>query len=120
MTTTKKRFAYLPWFPSDFAGATRGWPCCARLIFRELLDAAWDMGGLPNDPDELREIVRLDAACFDRGWRYVASKFEPRSDGKLYNPRLEEHRVRSQELSEKRSKAGVAGNQKRWSERGSH
>lgn len=56
-------FHRMPWYPRDFASATRTWPLVARGAFRELLDAQWDMGGsqaglLPADPEELRELAR--------------------------------------------------------------
>jgi len=109
-----KRLSFIPWYTSDFAGATRGWCGCARLIYRELLDAQFDMGGLPNDPEQLRRIVQLDAACWERGWQTVAPKFVVCDDGKLRNLRLEEHRERAQQLSQRQQQAGKAGAQARW------
>ena len=110
----KPRLAYLPLYTGDFAAATRGWPCCARLLYRELLDAQWDMGGLPNDAERLRAIVNVETACFERGWSYVQPKFVAGTDGLLRNKRLEEHRERAQDISSKRRSAGRAGAAQRW------
>ena len=47
---------WMPWFPRDFRSSTIGWPLIAKAIYRELLDAQWDMERLPIDPDKLRRI----------------------------------------------------------------
>jgi prophage regulatory protein len=84
----------MPWYPSAFLGATRGWPCCARLLYRELLEAQWDMGSLPDSEPELRKIAGVDEGCWSRGWVYVKRKFRPGRDGRLRNSRLEQHRAK--------------------------
>jgi hypothetical protein len=85
----------MPWFPSSFLGSTRGWPCCARLVYRELLEAQWTMGSLPDDLTELARIVNVEAPCFERGWQYAKRKFKPGRDGRLRNARLEQHRAKA-------------------------
>lgn len=85
----------MPWFPSAFLGSTRGWPCCARLVYRELLEAQWTMGSLPDDMAELARIVNVEGDCFARGWQYAKRKFRPGRDGRLRNARLEAHRAKA-------------------------
>lgn len=94
---TKPQFARLPWYPRDFASATRTWPLIARAVYRELLDVQWDDGGaeagtLPDGEQELRELVRASAADWRVAWPYVAPKF-PKVPGGRRNARLEEHRA---------------------------
>jgi uncharacterized protein YdaU (DUF1376 family) len=86
-------FPWLKWFPRDFASSTRGWPLVARGVYRELLDAAWDIGGpLPDDQERLRALAGASPAEWRIAWRYVETKF-PVGEGGRVNPRLEEHRV---------------------------
>lgn len=84
--------AFMPWYSADFHGATRGWPCCGRMLYRELLDAQWDLGSLPDNVSELRSLVAVDDHCWRKGWPYVEPKFPIAEDGKRYNKRLEQHR----------------------------
>jgi uncharacterized protein YdaU (DUF1376 family) len=99
------QFARLPWYPRDFRSSTLGWPLVARAVLRELLDAQWDTGGLPDDPVALRRIVDASPAEWRIAWPIVQPKFERGTDGKLRNRRLEEHRKQAVELSEKRRAA---------------
>lgn len=104
------QMARMPWYPRDFASATRGWPLVARGIYRELLDAQWDLGGLPNDAEVLRGIAGASPAEWRRGWPVVRSKFRVGPDGRLRNARLEQHRETALNLR-KRAKSGAKG---RW------
>ena len=72
--TSPPQFPRLPWFPRDFASATRGWPLIARGIYRELLDAQWDMGALPNDEMILRRIVGATEAEWKLAWPILSTK----------------------------------------------
>jgi uncharacterized protein YdaU (DUF1376 family) len=115
------QFPWLKWFPRDFASATRTWPLVARAVYRELLDAQWDIGGcepgiLPDEPDQLRQLARATEAEWAGAWRFVARKF-PRVKGGRQNPRLEEHRQAAVLEFEKKSNAGKLGNLKRWGNR---
>jgi uncharacterized protein YdaU (DUF1376 family) len=115
---TAPAFPRMPWYPRDFACATRTWPLVARGVYRELLDAQWDLGGslpgvLPDDPDELREIARVNEAEWKVAWRYVAPKF-PRIEGGRQNARLEEHRQLAMREYLGRRKGAERTNAKRW------
>ena len=116
-SAARKQLPMLPWFPRDFMAATRGWPLVARAIYRELLDAQWDLGGLSADAEELRLLIGASAGEW-KHWARVEPKFPIGSDGQRRNLRLEEHRARSAELSRKRSDAGRRGANARWPESG--
>jgi hypothetical protein len=90
----------LPWYPESFQYSTRTWPLIARAIYRELLDAQWIEGGLPESPEDLREMVRATPQEW-KHWARVAPKFPVCSDGRRRNARLEAHRLKSIERSNK-------------------
>lgn len=105
----------LPWFPSAFAGSTRGWPLIAKGGYRELLDANWDQGWIPVEPNELRQLV----GASKREWNIIWAKCEEKfpvieiGNGKKVrmNLRLEEHRQCSIEKVEKLAANGRRGGQ---------
>ncbi len=104
----------MPWYPSDFHGATRGWPLVARAIYRELLDAEWDLGDLPNDEDILRRIADTTRAEWRVGWSLVSQKFALTAAGKLRNFRLQQHREIAIDLWRRRSAGAEKTNRKRY------
>ena len=108
------QMARLPWYPRDFASATQGWPLISRAVYRELLDASWDIGPLPADAEILRRIVGALPTEWDAAWPLVSTKFETGSDGKLRNARLEEHRAKALALWQRRSAGAQKTNSKRW------
>jgi uncharacterized protein YdaU (DUF1376 family) len=109
-------FALMPWYPSSFMSATRGWSVTARGIYRELLDTQWEIGGLPVDATDLQRLI--GASNFEwKAWAIVEPKFPRCSDGLRRNTRLEEHRSNSIE----RSKKAAASAHQRWHKgNGSH
>lgn len=113
-STKKPQMPRMPWYPSAFYATTRTWPFIARAVYRELLDIQWDAGGLPADPDVLRNMLGVSAKDWRAAWPYVGPKFQPGEDGLLRNPRLEQHRERAAELQEHRRRGAQATNQKRW------
>ena len=111
----QKRLPYIKWFPSDFAGATRGWSIVARGLYRELIDAQWDMGGLPNDEAALRRIVAFDPDMdWTAAWSVVRSKFELCADGKLRNAKVEQLRELAGAEAIVHSENGKLGAAVRW------
>lgn len=96
----KTSFALLPWYPSSFLSSTRGWSVTARGIYRELLDCQWDMGGLPSEGAELRQLIGATSTEW-KAWPLVEQKFPLCADGLRRNTKLEEHRQRSVERSRK-------------------
>lgn len=106
------QMAKMPWYPRDFASATRGWPLIVRGAYRELLDAQWDMGALPEDPRELCLIVATTPKEWKACWRLLESKFPVFPDGRRRNPRLETHRVKAVELIRKQRSGAASTNEK--------
>ncbi len=111
--SAKAQFAWLKWFPRDFASSTRGWPLAARGAYRELLDAQWDLGTLPADPERLRELASARPTEWRTAWPYIERKF-PIVDGQRRNPRLETHREAALKEYEARRQAAERTNQRRW------
>lgn len=103
--------AMMPWFPRDFVAATRGWSLVERGVYRELLDAQWEFGSLPNNQKELARIVGITAREFTAAWRRVSVKFVAAESGGLINLRLEEHRAKALRIREVRGAAGSRGGQ---------
>lgn len=106
--TDGARLVYLPWFTRDFMSATRGWSVTARGVYRELLDASWDMGGLPADPAQLRQLIGATPTEW-RAWKQVEAKFPIGDDGLRRNPRLEQHREKALNISAIRAEIGRRG-----------
>lgn len=98
----------MPWFPRDFLAATRGWSLVERAVYRELLDAQWEIGRLPMDADELARTISATRTEFDTGFSRCAGKFAKKNGG-LVNERLEQHRRKASKLSKIRSKIGASG-----------
>jgi uncharacterized protein YdaU (DUF1376 family) len=115
---THSAFQWMKWFPRDFASSTRLWPLAARAVYRELLDLQWDVGGmqpgiLPDDEQQLRELVRASAAEWKVAWPLVEPKF-PTVDGGRQNARLEEHRQAAVKEYQTRRRGAETTNRKRW------
>jgi uncharacterized protein YdaU (DUF1376 family) len=107
----------LPWFPGDFMTATRGWSVTARGVYRELLDAQWDMGALPADLEELRVLINATAAEWRVGWQKCEMKFPVGEDGLRRNGRLESHRLKAARLTEAKQNGARITNAKRGAQR---
>lgn len=115
-------FYRMPWIPRDFASSTRTWPLVARAVYRELLDAQWDIGGvnigtLPDDADELRLLARATPTEWRIAWKYIEPKFPPVEGGRR-NAKLEEHRAYSNKQRAARAKGAAKTNAMRWGNRG--
>lgn len=93
------------------------WPLVARAVYRELLDLSWDVGGLPADATDLREIVRASSEEWKRAWPYIERKFPLGEDGLRRNPRLEVHREAAQQMRAAKSAGAAKTNAKRWGSR---
>lgn len=111
---TAKSLPFMPWYPARFLSATRGWPLVARAIYRELLDAQWELGGLPAEPSELRQMIGATAAEWKYWRQLVERKFPIGSEGLRRNPTLEEHRAKSLTIRERNRAGATKTNAKRW------
>lgn len=107
------RLFFYPWCPADFLSATRGWPLVARGAYRELLDAQWDRGALPEKPDACRLLIGATPKEWRTAWPFVEPKF-PVVDGVRRNPELEATRAEAHARRERRQAAGRKGNATRW------
>jgi uncharacterized protein YdaU (DUF1376 family) len=77
------------------------------------LNHSWLNNGLPSDPVEIVRIIGRPKSYIDKVWPRVSKCF--RLDGdRLVNNRQEEERQSRADYREDRSKAGKAGNEKRW------
>jgi uncharacterized protein YdaU (DUF1376 family) len=117
VTPSKPSLAMLPWYPGDFMTATRGWSVTARGVYRELLDAQWDMGALPEDPEALRTLINATPLEWRAGWDKCEEKFPLGADGRRRNWRLEIHRVKTTKLAEAKRKGAGITNAKRAAQR---
>jgi uncharacterized protein YdaU (DUF1376 family) len=108
------QMAKMPWYPRDFASATRGWPLVARAAYRELLDAQWDMGSLPDSEAEMRTIASATPAEWRVSWRYIERKFPLATEGRRRNARLESHRRKALLALTNRQAGADLTNRKRW------
>ena len=79
-----------------------------------LLAYQWTSGPIPKDPIRLGRMAGYGDAGFRKLWKTVGRKFvdaDAQADGAaaLINTRLEEHRERSKQLSQKRADIGRKG-----------
>jgi uncharacterized protein YdaU (DUF1376 family) len=107
------RLPYLPLYVGDFLAATAEWGGEERALYLLLLSHQWALGSLPSEPDRVRRVAGWGARVFRKCWPTVVKKFVER-DGRLYNLRLEVHRMRSLEIAEKRVESGKRGARARW------
>lgn len=106
--------AFLPLFFGDFLASTAEWDGGEeRALCLLLLGYQWSLGSLPADLRKLRKLADWDEGIFERCWKTVRTKFEER-DGRLMNPRLEEHRQKAVALSQKNAASGRKGADVRW------
>lgn len=99
---------FLPLFFGDFLASTAEWEGEERGLYLLLLGYQWSLGSLPAEPRRICKLVGWDWALFERCWNVVSTKF-PEKGGRRANDRLEKHRARSKEISEKRANAGAKG-----------
>lgn len=99
---------FLPLFFGDFLASTAEWEGEERALYLLLLGYQWSLGSLPVESRRVCKLVGWDWQLFERCWSTVGSKFEANA-GRLLNQRLEQHRARSHQISEKRAAAGSVG-----------
>jgi len=106
--------AFLPLFFGDFLGSTAEWDGEERALYLLLLGYQWTLGSIPADLKKLRKLADYDQGNFERWWPTVSEKFVPKGDDRLLNLRLEMHRAKTLELSQKNSQAGKKGAAAKW------
>ena len=82
-----------------------------RGLHRELLDAQWEHGFIPDDLEKLAGICDCPVEVMREAWPNIRRCYEPcESDpAKLINPRMERERERSDAKRAKLAKAGLQG-----------
>lgn len=99
---------FLPLFFGDFLASTAEWEGEERALYLLLLGYQWSLGSLPEEPRRICKLIGWDWQLFERCWSSVSSKFQANA-GRLLNQRLEQHREKSHQISEKRAAAGSMG-----------
>ena len=99
---------YMPWFVGDFMASTATWTGPERGLYLQLLGFQWTTKSLPTDLTRLARCVNYDPEEFRALWPVMASKFHNRG-GLYFNPRLEEHRARGDEIRATRAAVGRMG-----------
>ncbi len=109
---------YLPLFVGDFVASTADMPGEAAALYLLMLSHQWALGSLPapieanasgeKTNERLLRLLRFEKNNFEKFWPFLKKKFVIDGD-RMINPRLEEHRVKSLQIREKRALAGAAG-----------
>lgn len=88
----------------------RGLELDARMVYSELLDIAWDEGGLRQEwvthGTYVAQRIGITRRKFIAIWPEIRDKFVEYSPGIWSNPRLEDERIKAEEFAEKQAKAG--------------
>jgi len=92
---------------------TRGLTVLAKGTVHELLDAQFQKGCLPEDPEQLRVLIQATPAEWRRAWPSVEPLF-PASDGRRANPQFDELRATQLRRHKKAVEDGIKGSFKRW------
>jgi uncharacterized protein YdaU (DUF1376 family) len=104
----KARLPYMPFFVNDYLGATRHMTLAERGAYTDLLFLEWNIGPLPADTARLSAMIGCTPKQFGSVWPTVRTKFVETDEG-LVNEKLELHRAKSIQISEKRAIAGREG-----------
>lgn len=104
---------FLPLFFGDFLAATAEWEGEERALYLLLLGYQWSLGSLPVEPRKLCKLVGWSESLFEQCWPTVSAKFFQQGT-RLLNHRLEQHRAKTHELSQKNSASGKKGAATRW------
>jgi uncharacterized protein YdaU (DUF1376 family) len=99
---------FMPLFVGDFLASTVAWDGEEQGLYVLLLCYQWTSGPLPSDPARLCKMCRYDKARFAKLWATVSTKFEATDTG-LVNVRLEAHREKSLQISNRRAQIGRLG-----------
>jgi uncharacterized protein YdaU (DUF1376 family) len=105
---------FLPWFPARFLSSTRGWSVTAKGVYRELIDAQWELGALPANASELQRLIGATNTEWKHWSTLIEAKFPIDADGLRRNAPTEEHRARSLGIRERNRAGAGKTNAKRW------
>ena len=62
------------------------------LAYRRMLEASWELGPLPCEPDDLARLIDFSPREFERAWRFPLTDCWKVRRGRLTNARLESER----------------------------
>jgi len=98
------------WYPGDWRGSrfVRNMSWKERGFYRECLDWAWELNGLPSDEDELRDTLGATAGDFRKLWPVARRLFELWPDGRWRNARQERERDKQRTRRQRASDGGKA------------
>lgn len=96
-----------PWYPADWRGSQEVISLTAeqRDVYRNLLDACWVDGSLPNNCTVLHRLSMADASEWARSWPKVRKLFRLKNR-RLHHPKVDEKRPHLIDWHEQKSKAG--------------
>lgn len=106
------RFPYFPFYPTDFAMSTSGWPPDAVGTYLRLLIYQWEHDRLPSDELGLATACNSahDLEKFQVLWStWLEPKFASDGNGNLVNLRLDYERRKITDRHERLSEAGRKG-----------
>lgn len=108
-STAEETSPCFAWYPGDWRGSrhVRNMNWKERGFYRECLDWAWDLNGLPNDEEEIRMTVGAARSDFKQLWPVARKMFTVAEDGRLRNERQEREREK-QKIRRQRATAGGA------------
>jgi uncharacterized protein YdaU (DUF1376 family) len=114
--TKESKLAMMPWWPADFIASSRCMSLAERGAFRDLLDAQWINGGLPNDPVLLARTLGVAEGEFRALWPAFREHFvkDPNNPKRLINERLERERAHSIEMRTNASAKAKHAADTRW------
>lgn len=108
-----------PFYPKDHLSDAR---VSAMTVEQEgaylrLLMYQWIEGSIPNDPDVLSALTRIERGRIDTVWAAIRDRFVPLPGGtdRLVNTRLERERQLQDECHLRRSESGRKAAVARWS-----
>lgn len=111
--TGKKSDTWMPFYVGDYLQATSRLTTEQHGAYVLILLDYWTNGPPPNDDGVLAQIARMTPAAWRKAKPALLGFFKVR-DGKLIQKRVEKERVRADEITEERSRAGKIGAEKRW------
>jgi uncharacterized protein YdaU (DUF1376 family) len=103
----------MPLWVNRFMGGTLGMTGEQRALYLLLLMTQWASGPLPEDFNEIAELVGYNEKTFKRLWPKVSKKFKA-TDAGLVNMTLEEIRAESEKRHAMNSERAAAAAAARW------
>jgi uncharacterized protein YdaU (DUF1376 family) len=100
---------WLPLYVADYLGDTMHLTTLQHGAYMLLLMHYWKTGPLPDDPEALAAIAKLDATTWKTVWAKLNGFFTANGDGTLHQKRMDWERKRWASISDKRRDAGKRG-----------